>query len=228
MGMIRAFLLTLLCIVTLGMTEPVRSPNILERVAMSTALVRINGEGTENSGTCSGWMYSSRELITAGHCTDQLLHADACFYPDFDCKHPVELEFLGADHLRDVALFALPEGVKRSALPIWNGPQYLGDTVRPVGYPYGKFNVTVGVWVRRVPIDKAHPILWDDVSTEWDQVTAPVSPGSSGGALVNSRGELVGMTIGHDVGDITICLPVDVIREGLKHLSMGTGRTTTF
>lgn len=204
--------------------------SMLERVSESVVFLEVNGGVEEqDGGSCTGWMYTDTKLITAGHCTEHLLTMEACFYPDFDCKSPVLLTFLGADHTRDVALFELPEGEHRRPLSIGRQP-VLGDVVYAVGYPGGDFNVTSGMHIRRRSSDDIE--LWDEVVTEWDQSTASIAPGSSGGALVNAKGELVGMTVGHDLLgrtlDVTISLPVDVIREGLKHLNMGTGKTTVF
>lgn len=205
--------------------EPIRLTT-LETVSQSVVRLEVNGE----EGSCTGWMYTNRKIITAGHCTDTLIKMEACFYPDFECKNPVELTFLGADHTRDVALFELPKGMYHEAIDISTGPKRLGDAVYAVGYPRRTLNVTQGLWVRR---HKATDIpLWDEVETEWDQSTVLLAPGSSGGVLVNARGELIGMTVGHNgLGgnlDVAISVPVDVILEGLKNLSLGTGKTTTY
>jgi S1-C subfamily serine protease len=99
------------------------------------------------------------------------------------------------------------------AIDISTGSKRLGDAVYAVGYPHKTFNVMAGLWVRRHKADEMP--MWDDVYTEWDQSTVVIAPGSSGGALVNAKGELIGMTVGHNgLGgnlDVAISLPVDVI-----------------
>ena len=152
----------------------------------------LNVVALDGSGNCSGWMISERELITAAHCTEQLISMTACFYPDLECVEPIRLKFIGSDMVHDVAVMQLPEGEKRRSFPVRTKPLVVAEVVYAVGYPVGEFSVTQGLFSQRHPAEH----LWDSVYTDWLQHNALVAPGSSGGTLLDRDGNIVGMTIG--------------------------------
>ena len=72
-------------------------------------------------------------------------------------------------------------------LPIYNGPQKLvrGQKVVAIGSPLGLFNsVSDGIIAGFRVLDDVDMI----------QFTAPTSPGSSGGAVLNMYGEVIGIS----------------------------------
>lgn len=152
----------------------------------------LNLVALDGRGTCSGWMITTTELVTAGHCAEQLISAKACFYPEHACDAPVALTFAGADHVKDVALFRLPDGVKKRAFPVRIAPLRAGEVVYAVGYPMGEFAITHGLYSWTHPAED----LYDAVHVEWLDHSAQAAPGSSGGVLLDVDGNLVGMTVG--------------------------------
>lgn len=177
-------------------------------------MVTLNG-----SGTCSGWMYSARILVTSGHCTEQLIRATACFYPDLeDCAKPVPLKFLGANYQTDVAVFVVTDA--RKPVRIRHTPLATGERVYHVGYPMGKFAVLEGLFSVHRPLER----LWDAVAIPYLQHSVIAAPGSSGGPMFDSRGNLVGMIIGAERYGLGISYvrgiasPVDVIVKSVFNI----------
>lgn len=107
---------------------------------------------------------------------------------------------LGEDPLNDLAVaeVELPKNI--DAQPIVLGDSTVlqaGETVMAIGNPLGVFSnsVTRGIVSgveRTVPVDTNSDGLMD-YNAEVIQTDAAINPGNSGGALINIRGELVGI-----------------------------------
>jgi len=140
---------------------------------------------------------------------------------------------VGIDPAIDVALLYIPA---RSPLPV--APLGLSDTLRvgewvcAIGNPLGYVHsVTVGVvsFIGRKVFDPSLDALI--------QTDAAITFGNSGGPLINSRGEVVGMTtaVSALASNIGFAIPIDQIVEVLPQLKetgrvargfMGVGLTT--
>lgn len=124
---------------------------------------------------------------------------------------------LGADSAKDIAVIRIPaEGL--IAVPLANSDALeVGDFVVAIGNPFGLGQtVTSGIVsaLRRRGLRQL-------ADKELIQTDASINPGSSGGALVNLRGELVGInsailgTSGVNVG-ISFAIPSNAAREMLS------------
>jgi hypothetical protein len=77
------------------------------------------------------------------------------------------------------ALSQLPEG-----LALTTDPPRVGEPVYAIGSPLGLPNTLSNGIISAIRNDLASPML---------QITAPISPGSSGGPVINMRGEVLGV-----------------------------------
>lgn len=193
-------------------------------------IARLDVVALDSQGTCSGWMITETELLTAGHCVDQLIRVTACFYPDLDCETPIPLTLVGADQIRDVAVMRLPDGVKRRPVSMRSDQPAPGETVYAVGYPRAKFAITSGMYSQRRRPDE----LWNRVAIEWLQHSALTAPGSSGGALFDAEGRLIGMTLGVQTAGIRVAFfffgiasPVDVILHAFHDVKLAEATHVT-
>jgi S1-C subfamily serine protease len=93
---------------------------------------------------------------------------------------------VATDATRDIVLLAV-EGLKATALTLGDSKRVaVGDAVYAVGNPRGlegTFSAGIISSIRNVG---------DDTLL---QITAPISPGSSGGPVVNAKGEVVGVSV---------------------------------
>jgi tetratricopeptide (TPR) repeat protein len=93
---------------------------------------------------------------------------------------------VGIDRERDLVLLSVP-GAKAPSLPLGDSSQVaVGDEVYVVGNPKGlegTFSEGIVSAVRQVG------------SNTLIQVTAPISPGSSGGPVLNSQGKVIGIAV---------------------------------
>src|SRR5437763_1255771 len=96
-----------------------------------------------------------------------------------------------------VEMDTVPDGLKPLPLAATPLPRQ-GGSVIAIGHPQGlSFTVTTGI-VSAVRTTKELPKELADVThappeLHWVQTTAPVSPGNSGGPLLNDDGQVIGI-----------------------------------
>lgn len=122
---------------------------------------------------------------------------------------------VGTNANADIVLLEVP-GVGAPALQLSQDPDLaIGDTVYAVGNPEGlegTFSQGIVSGFRGSGLDK---LL---------QITAPISPGSSGGPIINSRGEVVGVAVAtfKEGQNLNFAVPASYVVPLLKN--MGTPR----
>lgn len=139
----------------------------------------------------------------------------------------LKAEFIGSDADTDVALMRIPSE-KLTALPLADSDRLrVGDFVVAVGNPFGfAQTVTSGIVsaVNRSNLPGAG-------FQNFIQTDASINPGNSGGALVNLRGELVGVNTasfnkyGSEAGNIGLgfAIPTNLARNVMEQLLSNGG-----
>jgi S1-C subfamily serine protease/tetratricopeptide (TPR) repeat protein len=93
---------------------------------------------------------------------------------------------VGIDRERDLVLLSVP-GAKAPSLPLGDSSQLaVGDEVYVVGNPKGLEGTFSQGIVSAIRQAGSRTLI---------QVTAPISPGSSGGPVLNSRGDVIGIAV---------------------------------
>ncbi|HYE58475.1 MAG TPA: trypsin-like peptidase domain-containing protein [Rhodothermales bacterium] len=101
-------------------------------------------------------------------------------------------DVVGVDRSTDLAVLKISGGADLPVLPVGNSDAVqVGDWVLAVGSPFGLTStVTAGI----VSALGCEGVIRDEAPIEdFIQTDAAINPGNSGGALVNLRGELVGV-----------------------------------
>lgn len=126
---------------------------------------------------------------------------------------------VGADPEADVAVIQIP-AEKLSALPFSNSETLrVGDFVVAIGNPFGLGQTVTSGIVSAL----GRTGLGIEGYEDFIQTDASINPGNSGGALVNLRGELVGVNTaivapgGGNVG-IGFAIPINMARELMDQL----------
>ncbi len=127
-----------------------------------------------------------------------------------------QAEIVGTDPATDIALIRIP-AVKLSALPLANSDQLrVGDFVVAIGNPFGLGQTVTSGIVSAL----GRSGLGIEGYEDFIQTDASINPGNSGGALVNLRGELVGINTaifspGQRSGNIGIgfAIPSNMIKQ---------------
>ena len=129
---------------------------------------------------------------------------------------------IGKDLKADVAVILIQPDRLTSMVIAESKHTRVGDFVVAIGNPYGLGqSVTSGIVsaLRRTDLGIEH---YED----FIQTDAPINPGNSGGALVNLRGELIGINTailgGHSGGNVGIgfAIPADMIVNITEQLVM--------
>ncbi len=128
-------------------------------------------------------------------------------------------ELVGSDPETDLAVLRVETRDLAGITPAPPGSLAIGDIVLAIGNPWGVGQaVTLGI-VSATGRDRLGLSTFED----FIQHDAAINPGSSGGALVNPRGELVGINTAifsrsggsHGIG---FAIPVDLVHEVFRQL----------
>lgn len=178
-------LLMLIVIGIIGMlTKPESEEHILDRVRNATGLIyNVNEDDTEGY-TGSGFFISKSGLMATNY------HViEECEYiyvkPSYDDDF-YQAECVYYDREIDLALLKVDDVEVKTFLNPVDANLAVGQTVYVAGYPRG-IDLTVSNGI----ISNAQH--YADDATEYFLITAAISPGNSGGAVVNKKGEVIGI-----------------------------------
>ncbi|MGE0610010.1 MAG: S1C family serine protease [Pirellulales bacterium] len=125
---------------------------------------------------------------------------------------------VGYDRMTDLAVLKIDaEGL--SSCP-WgdSGTVEVGDWVLAMGNPFGlDRSMTAGI----VSAKRRRQVVRDMTFPEFIQTDASVNPGSSGGPLLNLKGEVVGINtaiVGQSYQGISFAIPSDIARDVFQRL----------
>lgn len=149
-----------------------------------------NGSGTrkfEQIGTGSGVIISSDGyIVTNNHVIESANQLEITL----NNNKKYEAEIIGTDKKNDIALLKIDAEIALPFIPFANSDNIqIGEWVLAVGNPY---NLTSTVTAGIVSA-KGRDLDGNGSIDSFIQTDAAVNPGNSGGALVNTRGELVGI-----------------------------------
>lgn len=129
-------------------------------------------------------------------------------------KHPAKV--ISSDETHDLAVLKIepPEGKGLAYLPLGRSDDLMvGETVVAIGNPLG-YSHTVSrgiVSALNRKLEFRQGVSYEGLI----QIDAPINPGSSGGPLLNIRGDLIGINsaIRGDAQNIGFAIPVDSLME---------------
>ena len=165
----------------------------------------------------SGVIFDARKgyIVTNAHVVENATEITVTLQDGRDLK----AEVLGSDQPSDVAVLKVA-GENLAQMPLGDSSRLeVGDFVVAIGNPFGlQHTVTSGI-VSGLSRTGINPDGYED----FIQTDASINPGNSGGALVNLRGELIGINTeilsrsGSNIG-IGFAIPVNMARSVMEQL----------
>jgi S1-C subfamily serine protease len=156
---------------------------IAQKAFKSTVLLVMEDSNSQPISLGSGFFVSDVEVASNLHVVEGAARGYARI---LDQKQNYNIEgFTAIDLERDLVVLRI-SGIRASNLPLGNSNNVqVGETVYAVGNPQGlegTFSQGIVSSIRQIGDNK---LL---------QITAPISPGSSGGPVINTRGEVIGVS----------------------------------
>ena len=154
-------------------------------------------------------------VVTNHHVIEQ---ADEIFITLHD-KRKVKAKLLGSDKATDIAILKIDEK-KLTSLPIGDSDKIeVGDFAIAIGNPFGLNNTVTSGIISGL----SRSGLGIEGYEDFIQTDASINPGNSGGALVNLRGELIGINTailsgnGGNIG-IGFAIPYNMVKTVTQQL----------
>lgn len=195
--------------------EPTTNPDIgiltsVEIGKLADAVVYIGALGYDGSKWSGSGFYISQDgnFITNYHVIDgaktlTIVEKNGQTYTG-------NIKILGYDVDNDIALLDIDKTVALYFVIGDSNKIILGDEIYAIGYPLGVSNTLSNGLVSSI---------WNDGSI---QITAPISHGSSGGVLLNNKGEAIGITyaIIEEGANLGFAIPINKYKEMPKNLQI--------
>lgn len=193
-------------------------PDLVDEVQPSIVSIVVQG------GEGSGVIVDGDTIVTNDHVAGDFRRVQVVLASGERLEGTVE----ASDPLTDLAVVT----VDRNDLPaatLATGLPRVGESVIAMGNPLGfESSVTAGIVSglhREIPSAGRTPALIDLIQTD-----AAISPGNSGGALVNRRGEIVGIAVAYippaaSAVSIGFAIPAPTVAAAVEQLR-STGKVT--
>lgn len=202
--------------------------DVIERCEKS--VVRIEVEGKEGESLGSGFVVNEDGMIVTNvHVLAGAIKAKAIFA---DGKSATIKGTLHFDKTRDICIARLsPDTYK--PIKVHQSLPRKGETVTALGAPRGlSFTATNGI----VSALREGKSIDPDYNGQWVQIDAALSPGNSGGPIINRSGEVIAMStlasrgdsqnlnFGISAADITAAIKKAAGKKNLVSLAAGIGK----
>ena len=159
-------------------------PDALEAAAKSVLMLEIYDDDYNLIATGSGFIaFNEYTLVTNYHVIED---AASILAISDDGYSNIVTDIIVADEQKDLAILELVSTVDLTPLTLGTGENLKrGSSVAAIGSPNGITNsVSTGII----------SALYEYENVSWIQFTAPISEGSSGGALFDDDGNVIGVT----------------------------------
>lgn len=176
-----------------GGEETLSAPDIYERILPSIVYIEVKTADGEASGT-GVIVTRSGYVLTNYHVIEESTRIE--IIPLADRSRTYNAKVVGFDEEFDIAVLKFTaSGLTPAALGDSDALR-VGETVYAVGNPMG-FHGTMTDGIVSA-LDRDSEV--DDSGMNYIQISVPINPGNSGGALVNDRGQVVGITFAKITG----------------------------
>jgi curli biogenesis system outer membrane secretion channel CsgG/V8-like Glu-specific endopeptidase len=176
---------------------------------VSPAIVMITTVSNSGGGLGSGFLISTDgTIVTNYHVIKGAEGLGVKFAQEKELI--TNISIVKTDAVRDIALIKINTPVNATPLPLGDSEQIaVGERVVAIGNPKGLQNTVSDGLVSAVR---------DEGGVKQIQISVPISPGSSGGALINMRGQVIGITSSgiDQAQNLNFAIPINYVKEYLQ------------
>jgi S1-C subfamily serine protease len=173
--------------------------------AVQRMAVRIRNVGCDGLSTGSGFAVDEHTLVTNRHVVADSATLEVSTYDGRD----LAVSAAGSASLADLALVRTTDPLP-SHPTLADADPRPGDEVTVVGYPEGgELTITAGEVIGPTT-DPLHENLGEVLLTD-----APVEPGSSGSAALDTRGRVIGVVYAKTADDRSLLVPLSTLERVL-------------
>ena len=197
------------------------------------SVVMIEGyKGNDMSSTGTGFVYKADDkyayVMTNEHVIDGCNKIVLVMSDDSE----VEGKVLGSDEYLDLAVIRMDKNkIKGVAIISSSEKSKVGDTIFTIGTPMGyeyRGTVTSGILSgkdRMVSVSVGNNSETSDYVMKVLQIDAAVNPGNSGGPLLNSNGEVIGIVsmklVDQEIEGMGFAIPIEYAMSHIENLEQG-------
>ena len=167
------------------------SQNYLPQLLLKTSVSITNFNNGKIIGTGSGAFVASNMVVTNSHVIENGNSIE--IIRNSDSKKFIG-EIIKIDKAHDVCIIEIKNDEVDVFLTLDNKTPDIASEIMVAGSPLGLNGTITKGSVSRIAKK-------DPYDFEMIQITAPISPGSSGGPVINMTGELIGISVGSFVGE---------------------------
>lgn len=192
----------------------------LSKIQDSLVYIEAISENSVSHG--SGFVYkieaNKNYIITCYHIIEN--SEEILVYND---KHSVKGIVLGYDQYSDIAVITIDDKLNLDKVKIGDSSQMkVGNQIYVAGSPLNKKyinTITSGI-VSYVDREISFSTTQGNSSISTIQVDAPINPGNSGSALLNSKGEVIGLIFikEADLNNIGFAIPINFVSSVVEKI----------
>ena len=179
----------------------------LDKIKKSVLLLRVYNGSSEVVSSGSGFIaFDNDILITNAHVIEDVVKNYSYYLEVISEENKLYkvLGVLGYSKSNDYAILRIENQNDMKPLKVAPSIQNVGNKVLAIGSPLGlKNTVSDGIISNYYDNEQRY------------QFTAPISPGSSGGALFNNKGEVIGITYASntDGQNLNLAIPIKFVKN---------------
>lgn len=181
------------------------SENVVKKIRKSTVLICSYDDGGTKLSTGSGFLVSDTGIIATNN--HVLENAKKIIVKLFSGEKFTEIVIRDYDEVKDIALLKI-KGFDLPHLEFGNSNSLkVGNEVYVCGNSLGDYEFTFSNGL-------LSGIRFSDDGFKYLQMSAPISPGNSGGPIVNNMGEVVGVSVASSTQgqNINFGVPINYVR----------------
>jgi S1-C subfamily serine protease len=213
-----ALVLCLLLVATSAGAVP-ELPELAAKAKLSVVHLTVYDRGGRAVGSGSGFFVADGRVVTNHHVVDD---ASRVVAKTADGRELEALGWLAADADKDIAILKMSGDALPEPLPLGSSTAVRpGDEVVVIGSPQGLSGTLSTGIVSAVRTEGIDGGVGDHPVSSWAiQITAPISPGSSGSPIMTRDGRVIAVAVGKLTGgdNLNFGVPIEIVSAQLADL----------